>query len=62
MSTFTRFAIVGAGGVGGVVARELLKKNLAVTILTRDDSKVCFRADGFRISDRWMALTYSRCH
>lgn len=40
MSTFTRFAIVGAGGVGGVVARQLLKKNLDVTILTRDGSKV----------------------
>jgi hypothetical protein len=37
--TFTSFAIVGAGGVGGVVADELLKKNLKVTVLTRDDSK-----------------------
>lgn len=36
---FTSYAILGAGGVGGVVADELLKKNLKVTILTRDDTK-----------------------
>ncbi|OWZ06405.1 hypothetical protein PHMEG_00021347 [Phytophthora megakarya] len=39
MSTFTRFAIVGGGNVGGVVAHELLKKNLSVTVLTRDPNK-----------------------
>ncbi|KAL4123716.1 hypothetical protein KRP22_011696 [Phytophthora ramorum] len=38
-TTFKRFAIVGGGNIGGIVARELLKKNLAVTILTRDDTK-----------------------
>ncbi|RLN60639.1 hypothetical protein BBJ28_00026260 [Nothophytophthora sp. Chile5] len=40
MSVYTKFAIVGAGGVGGVAADELLKKGATVTILTRDDSKV----------------------
>ncbi|RLN60638.1 hypothetical protein BBJ28_00026261 [Nothophytophthora sp. Chile5] len=39
MSVYTKFAIVGAGGVGGVAADELLKKGATVTILTRDDSK-----------------------
>ncbi|KAG7380386.1 hypothetical protein PHYBOEH_011476 [Phytophthora boehmeriae] len=39
MSVYTKFAIVGAGGVGGTVADELLKKGASVTILTRDDSK-----------------------
>jgi uncharacterized protein YbjT (DUF2867 family) len=39
MATYTRFAIFAAGGVGSAAADELLKKNLTVTILTRDDSK-----------------------
>jgi uncharacterized protein YbjT (DUF2867 family) len=41
MSVYTKFAIIGAGGVGGTVADELLKKGEAVSvvILTRDESK-----------------------
>ncbi|ETI41355.1 hypothetical protein F441_13354 [Phytophthora nicotianae CJ01A1] len=41
MSVYTKFAIIGAGGVGGVVADELLNKANAVSvvILTRDESK-----------------------
>ncbi|KAE9009054.1 hypothetical protein PR002_g15719 [Phytophthora rubi] len=41
MSVYTKFAIIGAGGVGGTVADELLKKGeaVSVTILTRDESK-----------------------
>ncbi|KAG1705973.1 hypothetical protein DVH05_002535 [Phytophthora capsici] len=40
MSVYTKFAIIGAGGVGGTVADELLKKgDVSVTILTRDESK-----------------------
>ncbi|OWZ24338.1 hypothetical protein PHMEG_000620 [Phytophthora megakarya] len=39
MSTFNKFAIVGAGGVGAGVVEGLLKANATVTILTRDDSK-----------------------
>ncbi|KAF4317861.1 hypothetical protein BBO99_00007411 [Phytophthora kernoviae] len=39
MSIYTKFAIIGAGGVGGTVVDELLKKGASVTILTRDDSK-----------------------
>ncbi|KAH7487769.1 Phenylcoumaran benzylic ether reductase PT1 [Phytophthora ramorum] len=41
MSTYTKFAIIGAGGVGGTVADELLKKGdaVSVAILTRDESK-----------------------
>ncbi|GMF32797.1 unnamed protein product [Phytophthora lilii] len=41
MSTFTKFAVVGAGGLGSTVVDGLLKANAAVTILTRDDTKVC---------------------
>lgn len=37
--TFTSFAVAGAGGVGAAVVDELLKKNLKVTVLTRDDIK-----------------------
>lgn len=40
MTSFTKFAIVGAGGVGSVVADGLLQNNATVTILTRDDTKV----------------------
>ncbi|OWY93748.1 hypothetical protein PHMEG_00036738 [Phytophthora megakarya] len=39
MSVYTKFAIIGAGGVGGTVAEELLKKGVSVAILTRDESK-----------------------
>ncbi|KAJ8537486.1 hypothetical protein ON010_g13112 [Phytophthora cinnamomi] len=39
MSTFTKFAVVGAGGVGSSVVDGLLKANAIVTILTRDDTK-----------------------
>ncbi|ETO77539.1 hypothetical protein F444_07273 [Phytophthora nicotianae P1976] len=41
MSVYTKFAIIGAGGVGGTVADELLKKGdaVSVAILTRDASK-----------------------
>ncbi|KAH7461306.1 Phenylcoumaran benzylic ether reductase PT1 [Phytophthora ramorum] len=41
MSTYTKFAIIAAGGVGGTVADELLKKGdaVSVSILTRDESK-----------------------
>ncbi|KAL3665238.1 hypothetical protein V7S43_009866 [Phytophthora oleae] len=40
MSVYTKFAIIGAGGVGGTVADELLKKgDVSVAILTRDESK-----------------------
>ncbi|KAG6613123.1 Isoflavone reductase P3 [Phytophthora cinnamomi] len=41
MAVYTKFAIIGAGGVGGTVADELLKKGeaVSVTILTRDESK-----------------------
>ncbi|RLN48307.1 hypothetical protein BBJ29_001538 [Phytophthora kernoviae] len=39
MSTFTKFAIAGAGGVGSGVVDGLLKANATVTILTRDDTK-----------------------
>ncbi|KAG2509835.1 hypothetical protein BBO99_00007409 [Phytophthora kernoviae] len=39
MSVYTKFAIIGAGGVGGTIADELLKKGSSVTILTRDDKK-----------------------
>ncbi|KAF4137406.1 NmrA-like family [Phytophthora infestans] len=40
MSVYTKFAIIGAGGVGGTVADELLKKGdaVSVAILTRDAS------------------------
>lgn len=38
-STFTSFAIIGAGGVGATAAVELLKSGHKVTILTRDDTK-----------------------
>ncbi|KAL4146795.1 hypothetical protein PRNP1_010551 [Phytophthora ramorum] len=31
-TTFKRFAIVGGGNIGGIVARELLKKNLAASL------------------------------
>ncbi|POM57365.1 Hypothetical protein PHPALM_38130, partial [Phytophthora palmivora] len=39
MSVYTKFAIIGAGGVGGTVADELLKKGVSVAILTRDETK-----------------------
>ncbi|GMF17098.1 unnamed protein product [Phytophthora fragariaefolia] len=39
MSTFTKFAVAGAGGVGSGIVDGLLKANAAVTILTRDDAK-----------------------
>ncbi|RLN47924.1 hypothetical protein BBJ29_009240 [Phytophthora kernoviae] len=39
MSVYTKFAIIGAGGVGGTIADELLKKGSSVAILTRDDKK-----------------------
>ncbi|KAF4040825.1 NmrA-like family [Phytophthora infestans] len=39
MSTFTKFAIVGAGGVGSGVVEGLLQAQATVTILTRDDTK-----------------------
>ncbi|TDH74095.1 hypothetical protein CCR75_002591 [Bremia lactucae] len=41
MSVYTKFAIIGAGGVGSVVVDELLKKGgaVSVAILTRDESK-----------------------
>ncbi|KAL3671314.1 hypothetical protein V7S43_003245 [Phytophthora oleae] len=39
MSTFTKFAVVGAGGVGSTVVTGLLKAQATVTILTRDDTK-----------------------
>ncbi|GMF82134.1 unnamed protein product [Phytophthora fragariaefolia] len=41
MSVYTKFAIIGAGGVGGTVADELLKKGeaVSVTILTRGESR-----------------------
>ncbi|ETK78409.1 hypothetical protein F441_07222 [Phytophthora nicotianae CJ01A1] len=41
MSVYTKFAIIGAGGVGGTVADELLNKGdaVSVAILTRDASK-----------------------
>ncbi|KAF4147167.1 NmrA-like family [Phytophthora infestans] len=41
MSVYTKFAIIGAGGVGGTVADELLRKGdaVSVAILTRDASK-----------------------
>ncbi|KUF93865.1 Serine/threonine-protein phosphatase 2A activator [Phytophthora nicotianae] len=44
MSTFTKFAIVGAGGVGSGVAEYLLQAKATVTILTRDDTKVELQA------------------
>ncbi|OWY96557.1 hypothetical protein PHMEG_00033149 [Phytophthora megakarya] len=39
MSVYTKFAIIGAGGIGGTIADELLKKGASVSILTRDDSQ-----------------------
>ncbi|KUF95981.1 Bifunctional epoxide hydrolase 2 [Phytophthora nicotianae] len=39
MSKFTKFAIIGAGGVGSCIADDLLKANATITILTRDDGK-----------------------
>ncbi|KAG6617039.1 Isoflavone reductase P3 [Phytophthora cinnamomi] len=44
MSAYTKFAIIGAGGIGGTVADELLKKGAAVSILTRDDSQEALQA------------------
>ncbi|KAG1705984.1 hypothetical protein DVH05_002547 [Phytophthora capsici] len=44
MSVYTKFAIIGAGGIGGTVADELLKKGASVTILTRDDSQQSLQA------------------
>ncbi|EGZ21739.1 hypothetical protein PHYSODRAFT_313811 [Phytophthora sojae] len=44
MSTFTKFAVVGAGGVGSGIVDGLLKANATVTILTRDDSKAELQA------------------
>lgn len=38
-SSFSSFAIVGAGGVGASAATELRKNNHKVTILTRDIAK-----------------------
>ncbi|OWZ12645.1 hypothetical protein PHMEG_00014158 [Phytophthora megakarya] len=35
MSVFIKFAVIGAGGVGGTVVDELLKKYSSVAILTR---------------------------
>jgi Trk K+ transport system NAD-binding subunit len=46
MATFTKFAIVGAGGVGSGVVDSLLKANMTVTILTRDDAKVSRKSFG----------------
>ncbi|CEG50526.1 E [Plasmopara halstedii] len=41
MSVYTKFAIIGAGGVGATVVDELLKKGdaVSVAILTRDETK-----------------------
>ncbi|ETP30991.1 hypothetical protein F442_10274 [Phytophthora nicotianae P10297] len=41
MTKFTKFAIIGAGGVGSIIVDELLKKGdaVSVSILTRDESK-----------------------
>ncbi|EGZ12887.1 hypothetical protein PHYSODRAFT_510511 [Phytophthora sojae] len=41
MSVYTKFAIIGAGGVGGDIVDELLNKGdtVSVSILTRDESK-----------------------
>ncbi|KAG3238155.1 hypothetical protein PI124_g16873 [Phytophthora idaei] len=39
MTTFTKFAIIGAGGIGSEIVDNLLKANANVTILTRDDTK-----------------------
>ncbi|POM71451.1 Hypothetical protein PHPALM_11985 [Phytophthora palmivora] len=39
MSTFTKFAVIGAGGVGSNIVDGLLKANANVSILTRDDGK-----------------------
>ncbi|KAL4150867.1 hypothetical protein PRNP1_010263 [Phytophthora ramorum] len=54
MSTYTKFAIIGAGGVGGTVADELLKKGdaVSVAILTRDESKSELPAEyGARVTE-----------
>ncbi|KAF4142678.1 NmrA-like family [Phytophthora infestans] len=40
MSTFTKFAVIGAGCVGSGIVDGLLNANASVTILTRDDAKV----------------------
>lgn len=51
-TTFTKFAVLGAGGVGGGAVDELLKTGRDVTILTRDDAKpelVDFKARGARV-------------
>ncbi|KAI9991990.1 hypothetical protein PInf_017370 [Phytophthora infestans] len=48
MSTFTKFAVIGAGCVGSGIVDGLLNANASVTILTRDDAKVVWirEADG----------------
>ncbi|KAG3121903.1 hypothetical protein PC129_g24503, partial [Phytophthora cactorum] len=44
MSVYTKFAIIGAGGIGGTIADELLKKGATVSILTRDDTQQTLQA------------------
>ncbi|KAI9991993.1 hypothetical protein PInf_017373 [Phytophthora infestans] len=39
MSTFTKFAVIGAGCVGSGIVDGLLNANASVTILTRDMAK-----------------------
>ncbi|OWZ07378.1 hypothetical protein PHMEG_00020238 [Phytophthora megakarya] len=39
MTTLTKFAVVGAGGIGSEIVDGLLNANVSVTILTRDDTK-----------------------
>ncbi|KAG2841281.1 hypothetical protein PC129_g13404 [Phytophthora cactorum] len=44
MSVYTKFAIIGAGSIGGAVADELPKKGATVSILTRDDTQHTLQA------------------
>jgi hypothetical protein len=40
MAVYTSFAMIGAGSLGSFITAELLKKDVSVKVLTRDDSKV----------------------
>ncbi|GMF36487.1 unnamed protein product [Phytophthora lilii] len=57
MSVYTKFAIIGAGGLGGIIADELLKKGdaVSVAILTRDETKPelqAFKARGVTLHQK----------
>lgn len=43
-TTYSSYAVIGAGGVGHALADELLNLNAKVTVLTRDESKAELQA------------------